>query len=101
MTAYDMFSFGYRDRKWRMIKDICFILVGILLIWRGRFFGALLGVAALSWYGYDLYLQLKLRKAEKEQEAAASAPQQTTPADEGRITITDLSDAKEVKFEKE
>ena len=99
-----MFSFGYRDRKWRIIKDICFLLIGAFLIWKGRFFGVLIGAGAISWYGYDLYLQFKLRKMEKEQQAAASQPQQQAPSQEqesGRITITDLSDVKEARFEKE
>ena len=95
-----MFSFGYRDRKWQIIKDICFILLGLVLIWKGRFFGVLLGAAALFWYGYNLYLLIQIGKAEKAQQREASAPQQE-PADEGKITITNLSDAKEVNFEKE
>lgn len=96
-----MFSFGYRDRKWQIIKDICFMLVGLILIWKGRFFGVLLGTAALLWYGYSLYLQIRLAQAEKAQRQEASAPKPQGPADEGKITITNLSDAKEVKFEKE
>ena len=96
-----MFSFGYRDRKWQIIKDICFILVGLVLIWKGRFFGVLLGAAILSWYGYSLYLQIKLAKAEKAQQQDVSAPQPQGPADDGKIKTTNLSDAKEVNFEKE
>ncbi len=45
MTA-NMFTFGYRDRKWRIVKDICFVAVAILLLVRGGTFGIILGALA-------------------------------------------------------
>lgn len=94
-----MFSFGYRDKTWRIIVDICLILAGALLLWRGRFFGGILGIILLLWNGYDLYLLYKMNKARKEQAHTAEPPQ--TSAQDGKITVTDLSDAKEVNYEKE
>lgn len=106
-----MFSFGYRDRKWRMIKDSIFVVIAFMLIWRAGFFGVLLGCIALVWYGRDLYYQIRAAKLEKEaarEQEKAEARRQDRPQqqsaqspDDGRITITDLSDAKEVNYEKE
>ena len=100
-----MFSFGYRDRKWRIFKDICFSLVGVVLIWKGSILGVIIGAAALAWYGYDCILQCKALKAEKDAAAQQDQPTRSsgpsTPSQDGKITITDLSDAKEVNFEKE
>ena len=105
MTVENMFSFGYRDRKWRIVKDVCFSLVGLLLIWRGSFLGTIIGAAALAWYGYDCVLQYRALKAERKAAAAQDQPTRnsgpSTAQQDGKITITDLSDAKEVNFEKE
>ena len=97
-----MFTFGYRDRKWRIVKDICFVAVAILLLVRGGTFGIILGALAAYWYGRDLYVQVQALRAEKparEPEIKTSGTK--SASDSGKITITDLSDAKEVNFEKE
>jgi len=106
-----MFSFGYRDRTWRIIKDSIFVVIAFLLIWRTGFFGVLVGCIALVWYGRDLYYQIRASKLEKEaarEQEKADAKRQDRPQppsgqtpDDGKITITDLSDAKEVTYEKE
>ena len=96
-----MFSFGYRDRKWRIFKDVCFIIIACVLIARAGVWGVILGALALAWYGRDLYYQLRAVKLEKEASRSSKASQgQSTEAD-GKITVTDLSDAKEVNYEKE
>ena len=100
-----MFSFGFRDRKWRIVKDICFSVVGLILIWKGRSLAVIIGAAALAWYGYDCVLQYRALKAERKAAAAQDQPTRnsgpSTAQQDGKITITDLSDAKEVNFEKE
>ena len=88
-----MFTFGYRDRKWRIVKDVCFVAVALVLVVKGRVFGIILGALAAFWYGRDLVWQVQALKAEK--------PAKETPGDKDKITITDLSDAKEVDYEKE
>jgi uncharacterized membrane protein len=92
-----MFSFGYRDRKWRIFKDIVFVIVAVVLILRAGFWGILIGALALLWYGWDLYTQLRAMKLEKEAEKVQSSP--ASPADDGKITVTD--GAREVNYEKE
>ena len=39
-------------------KDTLFILIALFLIVKGRFLGALLGVAALFWYGRDFWYRV-------------------------------------------
>ena len=100
-----MFSFGYMDRKWRIIKDVCFIAIAVVLILRTGFFGILVGALALVWYGRDLYVLLRAAKLEKDaqkvQTRTQSPPEHTSEAQDGKITVTDLSGAKEVDFKKE
>lgn len=88
------------NRNWILVKDVAFIAIGVLLMVRTGFFGILIGGLAVIWYGRDLYFRLAALKAAKAQEKAAQRPSQPSP-EEGKIRITDLSDAKEVDFEKE
>ena len=69
-----MFSFGYRDRKWRMIKDSIFVVIAFMLIWRAGFFGVLLGCIALVWYGRDLYYQIRAAKLERKPPGSRRKP---------------------------
>ena len=88
-------------------KDLLFILVALLLIVKGRFFGAVLGVLALLWYGRDFSFRIKQLGQTTESRRDVERPseprhQEDAPVvDDGKIQVTDLSGAKEVDFEKE
>ena len=89
-------------------KDLLFIVLGCFLIVKGRFLGAVIGVLAIIWYGRDFLYRVKLFLGAKEPKRDTverqSEPRRTEDApivDDGRIQVTDLSDAKEVDFEKE
>ena len=89
-------------------KDLLFILVALFLIVKGRFLGAVIGVLAIIWYGRDFLYRAKLflgaKESRRDTVERRSEPRRTedTPiVDDGKIQVTDLSDAKEVDFEKE
>ena len=89
-------------------KDLLFLLLGVVLIVKGRFFGAVVGVLALLWYGRDFSLRIKAlgakepRRDNVERPSENRRPDDDTPiVDDGKIQVTDLSGAKEVDFEKE
>ena len=89
-------------------KDLLFILLGVFLIVKGRFFGAVLGVLALLWYGRDFSFRIKQlgktaepRRDPVERSSETKRTEDTPIVDDGRIQVTDLSGAKEVDFEKE
>lgn len=88
-------------------KDILFILVALFLIVKGRFLGAVIGVLALLWYGRDFSLRIKALGTTKESRRDVerpSEPRRTEDApvvDDGKIQVTDLSQAREVDYEKE
>lgn len=90
-----------KDRTWTIIKDVVFILIGGLLIAKGGFFGAILGMLAIGWYGWQLYATIQLLRLEKRRRKEEEAAVRTPSPEEGKITVTDLSRAKEVDFEKE
>ena len=96
------------DNKWRILKDVLFLLLAVVLIWKGRFLGILIGALAISWYGRDLYFRLKALKDSRapkrdpvERPKEPSRDGNAPPIDDGKIQVTDLSGAKEVDFEKE
>ena len=88
-------------------KDLLFLLLGVLLIVKGRFFGAVVGGLMLLWYGRDFSLRIKAMGQTKESRrdverpSEARRPEDTPVVDDGKIQVTDLSGAKEVDFEKE
>ena len=90
-------------------KDILFILVSLFLIVRVRRIGAILGILGLIWYGRDLLFRAKMfvgaKASGRDTVERRSEPRRTedapTVVDDGKIQVTDLSDAKEVDFEKE
>ena len=91
-----------KQRYWTIIKDVVFILLGILLISVGGFFGAIFGMLAIGWYGWQLYANIQLLRLEKQRtKKEEGAPVRTPSPEEGKITVTDLSRAKEVEYEKE
>ena len=96
-----MIDFGYNNRWIRLVKDILFVLLGGWLIWRGRVFGALVGIFALAWYGRDAYYQAKVLGQEKHYKAPETGPKPAAAPKDDKITVTNLSDAKEVNFIKE
>ena len=90
-------------------KDLLFILVSLFLIVKVRRLGAILGILGLVWYGRDLLYRARLFLGSKEPRRDTverqAEPRRTEDAptivDDGKIQVTDLSDAKEVDFEKE
>ena len=89
-------------------KDLLFLLVALFLIVKGRFLGAVVGVLALLWYGRDFSFRIRqLGEAKEPGRDPVERPAETRRADDtpivddGKIQVTDLSDAKEVDFEKE
>ena len=89
-------------------KDLLFIVLGCLLIVKGRFLGAVIGVLAIIWYGRDMLYRAKMflgtkepRRDTVERPAETRRTEDTPIVDDGKIQVTDLSDAKEVDFEKE
>ena len=97
-----------------LLKNVLYILVGgfvlYLLFWRGWILGLILLPVVLG-VGFFLYVKVKELKAgirsskakEERPERPAEAPRNDDAPiiDDGRIQVTDLSDAKEVEFEKE
>ena len=88
-------------------KDLLFLLLGVVLIVKGRFFGVVVGGLMLLWYGRDFSLRIKAlgqtkeSRRDVERPSEARRPEDTPVVDDGKIQVTDLSGAKEVDFEKE
>ena len=88
-------------------KDLLFLLLGVVLIVKGRFFGAVVGGLMLLWYGRDFSLRIKAlgqtkeSRRDVERPSEARRPDDAPVVDDGKIQVTDLSGAKEVDFEKE
>ena len=100
-----------------LLKNVLYILLGVLvlylLFWRGWILGLILLPVVLG-VGFFLYVKFKELKAgirsSKAKEDRPERPERPaeTPRnddapiiDDGKIQVTDLSDAKEVEFEKE
>lgn len=98
-----MFTLGSSKPGWQIVKDLAFMALALLLITRGGFLGIIIGFPALGWYGWNLFLNARILKLQKqlEKQETGSAPAQEEAPQQGKIKITDLSDAKEVDFEKE
>lgn len=88
-------------------KDLLFLLLGVFLIVKGRFFGAVVGGLMLLWYGRDFSFRIKQlgqtkeSRRDVERPSEPRRPEDTPVVDDGKIQVTDLSGAKEVDFEKE
>ena len=61
----------------------------------------IIGVLVLYWYGRDAYFQAKALWQEKHYKPATDNTPKAEPKEDGKITVTDLSNTKEVNFEKE
>ena len=99
-----MINLGYNNRWLRLIKDVLFVGLAVWLISTRNWLAVILGALAGYWYGRDAWYQAKALWQEKTYKAPPR-PQQDgpitqAPADD-KITVTDLTDAKEVDFEKE
>lgn len=92
-----MMNFGYNNRWVRLMKDLLFIGLGVWLITRSSWLAVVVGVLAAFWYGRDAYFQAKALWQEKHYKPATPK----TEPKEDKITVTNLSDAKEVNYEKE
>ena len=88
-------------------KDLLFLLLGVFLIVKGRFFGIVVGGLMLLWYGRDFSFRIKQLGAKEPRRDNVERPSENRRADDtpivddGKIQVTDLSGAKEVTFEKE
>jgi len=95
---------SFNNRWVRLAKDLLFVALGVWLVSRGGFFSIAIGLLALYWYGRDAWFQSKTLWQEKNfvpKSQRAEGPTTAQPQEDGKITITDLRDAKEVNFEKE
>ena len=101
-----MMNLGFNNRWVRLVKDLLFVAVAVWLITKSNFFAVALGILALWWYGRDAWFQAKALWQEKHYVPRGQAPEQgpiKQPGTEsdGKITVTNLSDAKEVDYEKD
>lgn len=95
-----MMNFGYNNRWIRLVKDLLFCALCIWFITMRRPFAMVVGILGLAWYGRDAWFQIKVLWQEKHYKPATDTTPKAAPKDD-KITVTNLSDAKEVNFEKE
>ena len=55
-------------------KDLLFLLLGVFLIVKGRFFGAVVGGLMLLWYGRDFSFRIKAAGADERIPARRGTP---------------------------
>lgn len=99
-----MMNIGYNNRWLRLVKDIIFVALAVWILTRQSIFAFIIGALGAFWYGRDAYFQAKALWQEKHYKAPEAPKDGHTtkaPADDGKVTVTNLSDAKEVDFEKE
>ena len=99
-----MINLGYNNRWVRLIKDVLFVALCCWILTRKSVLAVIVGAMGLVWYGRDAWYQAKTLWQEKTYKAPPrpqeDGPITQAPADD-KITVTDLTDAKEVDFEKE
>ena len=95
-----MMNFGYNNRWIRLVKDLLFAGLGAWLVSRTSFLAVLVGILAIFWYGRDAWFQIKVLWQEKHYKAPEPSPK-AAPREDGKITVTNPSDVKEVDFNKE
>ena len=98
-----MFTFGYTSRKSRTLKAVVVLVIGLLLLGTRMGFWIIVGGVFVFFGVRDLAVIAREKQIEKEKavrEQRTERPASESP-EEGKITITDLSDAKEVDFTKE
>ena len=107
-----MLNLGYNNRWVRLIKDLVFVGLAVWLVTTRRPFAVFIALLAGYWYGRDAWFQAKALwqektyKAPESQQSRSSAQAQTGPTivtetEDSKITVTNLSDAKEVEFTKD
>ena len=100
-----MMNFGYNNRWVRLIKDVLFLALAVWAVSTGRFLAIALGLLFGWWYARDAWFQAKALWQEKHYQPSEKGPQQgpsvNQEPEDSKITVTNLSDAKEVDFEKE
>ena len=89
-----MMNIGYNNRWVRLIKDILFMCLAGWILTRSSVVAVILGALGLAWYGRDAYYQIKVLWQEKHYKPRIEE-------NDDKVTITNLSDAKEVDFTKE
>ena len=97
-----------KRRLIRLAKDVVFVAIALFIMARGRTLGFILGLLFAYWYGRDAWFQLKAIRQEKNYREPQGSGGTTRPErpttqapPEDKIQATNLSDAKEVEFEKE
>ena len=99
-----MINLGYNNRWVRLIKDVLFVTLCCWILTRKSVLAVIVGAMGLVWYGRDAWYQAKALWQEKTYKAPPR-PQEDGPITQAsaddKITVTDLTDAKEVDFEKE
>ena len=102
-----MMNIGYNNRWLRLAKDVLFVALAVWIATRHSILAVIIGVLGAFWYGRDAYYQAKALwqekhyKAPEAPKAPKDGPTTQAPADDGKVTITNLSDAKEVDYTKE
>ncbi len=96
-----MLNLGYNNRWVRLIKDLVFVGLAVWLLSTRRPFAIFIALLAGYWYGRDAWFQAKALWQEKHYVPKSSTQTTEAPAEDNKITITNLSEAKEVEFEKE
>ena len=98
-----MMNIGFNNRWVRLIKDILFVALACWILTRSSILALIIGVIALVWYARDAYYQILALWQEKHftPRTPNDGPTTKGPSDDGKITVTDLSDAKEVDYKKE
>lgn len=89
-----MFTFGYNSRKGILIKSLIVLGIGIAGLATRTTFGGILGLVLVVFAVRDLYKLVTSRPAKDQ------APEEAKEREDG-LRITDLSDAREVEYEKE
>ena len=99
-----MINLGYSYRWVRRIKYVLFVALCCWSLTRKSVLAVIVGAMGLVWYGRDAWYQAKALWQEKTYKAPPrpqeDGPITQAPTDD-KLTVTDLTDAKEVDFEKE
>ena len=110
-----MLNLGYNNRWVRLIKDLAFVGLAVWLASTRRPFAIFIALLAGYWYGRDAWFQAKALWQEKTYKApepqqtrsngpsaqAQAGPTIVTETEDSKITVTNLSDVKEVEFTKD
>ncbi len=96
-----MFTFGYTSRKSRVLKASLVLLIGLLLLGTRMGLWIIIGGVLVFIGVRDLLFLAREKDLEKEAKKPEPKEKAQDVSEEGKITITDLSDAKEVDFTKE